>query len=140
LRRWLASADFFSDCAMLRALRPLNTPGCKSSASLRLATSADHLRGVRDDAGFRLVAEAGLRPPAFGARFGAVRFAADRFCAVRFRVAMAVVKTDQWAFSCRECAALRAAAERSCGPLVCTARRAAAERSPGERRAAAERA
>jgi hypothetical protein len=82
LRRWLASADFFKDCAMPRALCPLNTPGCKSSASLRFVTSADHLRGVCD-AGFRLVAEVVLRSLALTARF-----LAGRFCAVRFRVAM----------------------------------------------------
>jgi hypothetical protein len=91
LRRWLASADFFKDFAMLRALCSLNTPGCKSSASLRFATSADHFRGVRE-AGFRFK-EAVLRPLALTARFraagfGEAPFRAVRFRAVRFRVAM----------------------------------------------------
>jgi hypothetical protein len=51
LRRVLASADFFRDSAMRRALRCLNIPLFKSRASLRFATAADHLRGecaVRD--------------------------------------------------------------------------------------------
>jgi hypothetical protein len=43
LRRRLVSADRFNDSAMCRALRDLNTPDSKSSASLFLDTAADHL-------------------------------------------------------------------------------------------------
>src|ERR1700721_2744635 len=42
LRRRLAPADFFNDRAICRALRSLNTPVCKSSASLCRVTLADH--------------------------------------------------------------------------------------------------
>lgn len=66
---------------MPRALRPVNTPGLRSSASLRFATSADHLRlsvdaDLRPGADLRREAEAVLRAAIFIVRF---RFANFRF-------------------------------------------------------------
>jgi hypothetical protein len=46
-RRRLASADRFNDLAMLRALRNLNTPGCRSKALLFFDTSLDQRRPLR---------------------------------------------------------------------------------------------
>jgi hypothetical protein len=60
-RRRLASADRFNDCAMRRALRDLNTPGSRSSASLFLETAADHLRTRGAAAPFLLRTGAELR-------------------------------------------------------------------------------
>src|SRR5581483_8459380 len=44
LRRSLACAERLSERAICRALRPVNTPGSRSSASLLRMTWADHLR------------------------------------------------------------------------------------------------
>lgn len=45
LRRVLASAERLSDRAIRRGSSQVNTPGVRSSASLRLVTSCDHRRG-----------------------------------------------------------------------------------------------
>jgi hypothetical protein len=46
LRRWLASADLFSDAAIPFGSRDSNRCGVRSSASLVCITFADHLLGL----------------------------------------------------------------------------------------------
>jgi hypothetical protein len=68
LRRLLASDDFFSDCAMARALFSLNTPARRSIALLSFVTFADHrLRDVdlARACRFDLFVRAALLRPAF---------------------------------------------------------------------------